>query len=598
MNATTAPGHRSGKIVLPPPINASFSFMNPTQKRACGLIRVSSEEQAKGGYGLEFQETDIRAFCERNGLDLVNIFRDEGYSGSTAARPGFQEMMLWARDRRFDVLVVWKLDRLFRNTMLTLQTVDELSGLDIEFRSVQESFTHDSNGRFLLTIFAAGAEKERKDIAMRMHAGMLAAAKQGTWVVGGGNPPFGYRFDPATKRLVIDEEEARVVRQIFQWLVAEKLSLHKIQARLNEMKIPTRFDRMGRKKPSGSTCWWYKRTVGRIAGSEVYTGRFTFRKYVNAKKGKRADNLRPEEDWLVLDCPPIISADLFQKAKEQLKKNINNSPRRTRRTYLLAKLLVCGNDNCHMDASVRRWNAAGTERKFYSCRRSRKQNWPVRCSSGRVAESRIAPPIWDTMKKLLANPGTVLEGLTQYRDRQSHSAELSKQTTALEARVQKLTVRLRRLAEVYLDEAIDKQFFQAEERRLKREMEAAERELAKIKSSQVSQGEQLGMARSISDLYEVYKSKLENASDEVKQEVFRMFIKGVVVRGEDLDIEVLLPPPIETMGSPQGAFVGQPPHLLSRKHSHTIFLKTRLIPLHRHNRTASKTDGKTGKVAA
>src|SRR5580704_11819276 len=100
--------------------------MNPTPKRACGLIRVSSDEQAKGGYGLEFQETDIRAFCERSGLELVNVFRDEGYSGSTAARPGFQEMMAWARGRRFDILVVWKLDRLFRNTMLTLQTIDEL----------------------------------------------------------------------------------------------------------------------------------------------------------------------------------------------------------------------------------------------------------------------------------------------------------------------------------------------------------------------------------------------------------------------------------------------------------------------------------------
>src|ERR1039458_2886272 len=225
---------------------------NPTNKRACGLVRVSSEEQTKGGYGLEFQEADIRTFCLRNGMELVRIFRDEGYSGSTAARPGFQEMMEWARDRRFDVVVVWKLDRLFRDTKLALQTVDELVGLDIEFRSVQESFTHDSNGRFLLTIFAAGAEKERKDIAMRMHAGRIASAKNGTWISGGGTPPFGYRYNPATKRLEGDGDEARAVKQIFRWLVAEKLSLYKIQARLNDMKVPTKFDRLGRQKPTGS----------------------------------------------------------------------------------------------------------------------------------------------------------------------------------------------------------------------------------------------------------------------------------------------------------------------------------------------------------
>jgi len=67
--------------------------MQETKRRACGLVRVSTEEQARGGYGLKYQEEDIRKFCERNGLELLRIFRDEGYSGSTAARPGFKEMM-------------------------------------------------------------------------------------------------------------------------------------------------------------------------------------------------------------------------------------------------------------------------------------------------------------------------------------------------------------------------------------------------------------------------------------------------------------------------------------------------------------------------
>src|SRR5581483_3621701 len=173
--------------------------MTTSSKKTCALVRVSSDEQVRGGYGLEFQERDIRDFCQRNNLDLIKVFRDEGFSGATQERPGFQEMMAWARERRFEILVVWKLDRLFRNTKLTLQTVDELAALGIEFRSVQESFTHDSNGRFLLTIFAAGAEKERKDITMRMYAGRLASARRGTWI-NGGMPPYGYRFNRTTKR--------------------------------------------------------------------------------------------------------------------------------------------------------------------------------------------------------------------------------------------------------------------------------------------------------------------------------------------------------------------------------------------------------------
>lgn len=56
------------------------------RKIACALVRVSSEEQARGGYGLEFQEQDIRAYCARNNFELIRIFRDEGYSGATADR--------------------------------------------------------------------------------------------------------------------------------------------------------------------------------------------------------------------------------------------------------------------------------------------------------------------------------------------------------------------------------------------------------------------------------------------------------------------------------------------------------------------------------
>src|SRR5205809_5029410 len=233
---------------------------NSVNKRACALLRVSSDEQVRGGYGLDYQEADVKSFCERNSLQLIKIFRDEGYSGACKEeRPGFAEMMQWAREKKFDVLVAWRVDRLFRDAKLTLQTVDELASLNIEFRSVQEAFTHDSNGRFLLTIFAAGAERERKDIMQRMYSGrMMSAKKHGTWI-NGGAPPYGYDYNRNTKRLEINRKEAAVVRLLFTWLVEEKLSLYKIQCRLNEMKIPTKLDNLGRKKPSGSTCWWSKR---------------------------------------------------------------------------------------------------------------------------------------------------------------------------------------------------------------------------------------------------------------------------------------------------------------------------------------------------
>ena len=545
--------------------------MITSPRKACGLVRVSSEEQAKGGYGLEFQEEDIRTFCTRNNLDLIKVCRDEGYSGSTAARPGFQEMMAYARDKCFDVLVVWKLDRLFRDTKLTLQTVDELNGLGIEFRSVQETFTHDSNGRFLLTIFAAGAEKERKDIALRMHSGRIAAAKRGIWISGGGMPPFGYRYNQTTKRLEIDQDEARVVRQLFGWLVNEKLSLYKIQSRINEMKVPTKFDRMGRRKTTGSTGWWSKRTIGRIVSNEVYTGTFTFRKYTRLGSVRKQTNLRPKEDWIIAHSPPIISPETYQKAKEQLARNAENSPRKTKAFYLLSKLLICAHDNRRMQSSTR--PAAGTQRecKYYFCTGSRKGFAAVRCPSSSVSESRIAPPVWAKLKNLLTNPATVLNQLREYQVRTSDDGELAEKRASLQAQKTRAERRQSRVVELYLSGAIGEERFRSEHAGLKRQIEDVSRELKKLESSEVSHEEMLRRIRSVDDLYTSFKARLDNASDETKREILQRFVKSVVVRGEELNMEVMLPSP--------ESFAGQATQPLSCKDSWTVFLKAKLLPV-------------------
>jgi site-specific DNA recombinase len=540
------------------------------RQRACALVRVSSEEQAKGGYGLEFQEQDIRAFCARNKMELVKVFRDEGYSGATADRPGFAEMMQCARDRRFEILVVWKLDRLFRDTKLTLQTVDELTAFNIEVRSVQETFTHDSNGRFLLTIFAAGAEKERKDITMRMQAGRLAAAKQGIWIGGGGTPPFGYRFNAKTKRLVLDEQEARIVRDLYRWLVEEKLSLYKIQSRLNELRVPTKYDRLGRTKPSGSTGWWGKRTVGRIVSNEIYCGTFTFRKYERVDTVHKRRNLRPQSDWITIKTPVIISKEVFQKAQEQIRVNAAKSPRRTKELYLLRGLLVCGQDGRRMQAATRPADR-GRECKYYFCPGTRKSFAANRCPSRSVSESRMAPPVWEKLAQLLTDPALALKEIKDYREKSIRSVDLTQKAKVLNTQKRKIEDRKTRLVELYLGGAVDKAFFQTEHLHLRQEIDHIARELDHLRNLIITEDEVATRTRTLQDLFEQYKDKLQNASAEAKREILSTFVKSVVVRGEELEMQITLPRP--------DRFAGQSPHPLSRKGTLSVFLRTRLIPV-------------------
>ncbi len=515
--------------------------MEANQKRACALVRVSTEEQARGGYGLEFQDEDIRSFCKRNNLDLLHVFRDEGYSGGTADRPGFRDMMEWAREKRFDVLVVWKLDRLFRDTKLTLQTIDELAALKIEFRSVQEAFTHDSNGRFLLTIFAAGAEKERKDINLRMQSGKIAAAKRGSYVYGISNPAFGYRYNMASKQLVIDEEEATVIKQIFDWYVNGKLSIYKIQCRLNEMHVPTKYDRMGRSKRTATTGWWCSRVIGRILGNEVYAGRLMLRKYKQWGLSHREANMRPEEDWIAIKTPNIISRELFAQAQAQLVKNAANSPRNTKRLYLLGKLLVCGNDGRKLQAHTMPGAEDGKGVKYYYCNATDKAHAAIPCKSRRVREDRLVPPIWDKLRELLTQPSLVLRHLSDYRKEKTMITDAEARKQTLERNKQEIEVRLQRLAEVYVNGAVDKAYYVSERRKFLDQAEAANRELKRIEIVTGSAMDIIASEGSIRELYKKYRDKLESASDEAKREIFQTFINSVVVRGEELEIEIRLP---------------------------------------------------------
>jgi site-specific DNA recombinase len=554
--------------------------MDQLRKRACALVRVSSEEQARGGYGLTFQEEDIRRFCDRHDLQLLRVFRDEGYSGATSNRPGFREMMEWARERRFDILVVWKLDRLFRDTKLTLQTVDELAGLNIDFRSVQESFTHDSNGRFLLTIFAAGAEKERKDINLRMQSGRIAAARRGFLVSGVSNPAYGYQYDKAARKLVIAEEEAAVVRQIFDWYVNERLSLYKIQCRLNDMRIPTKYDRMGRNKPTGTKGWWCSRVVGRVLRNEIYVGRLVLRKYKRWGLARKEINLRPKEDWITVNTPAIVSEEMFDLAQKQLTRNTVNSARNTKRLYVLGKLLVCGNDGRKMQAHTMPGGEDHSEVKYYYCAATDKAHAAIPCTSRRIREDRLVPPVWDKLKELLTNPALVLRQLAEYQKEKTMIADAEARKRFLEVSKSNTAQRLRRLAEVYISGAIDKPFYDSEVRKLNDQANGMGRELKKIEALVTSAEHIVGSESAIRELYKQYRDKLENPTDTVRREVFQRFISSVVVRGEELEIEVRLPS--------TDAVAGPSFSLLSRNNVPFLFLKAHLLPkvIHRSAKCA------------
>ncbi len=144
-------------------------------KRAALYIRVYTIDKHP-----ETQFHDLRQFASQRGLQIVREYTDHGFSGTKARRPALDELMEDARRHRFDVLMVWSIDRLARSTKHLLQTLDELNGRGIQFLSQREAIdTEGPLGRAIIVIVSAMAELERCIMIERVRAGMRRAKIEG-----------------------------------------------------------------------------------------------------------------------------------------------------------------------------------------------------------------------------------------------------------------------------------------------------------------------------------------------------------------------------------------------------------------------------------
>lgn len=186
-------------------------------KRVVIYIRVSTLEQALEGYSIEEQKRRLIAYCKARGWTIVEILVDPGYSGSNLERPGIQTLI--SHIREYDMVLVYKLDRLSRSQRDTLYLIESVflpNGVD--FVSVSESFdTSTPFGRAVIGILSVFAQLEREQIKERTAMGRIARAKEGKRM--GSRPPIGYDYDKESGVLVVNDYEATQIRLIYDLYV-------------------------------------------------------------------------------------------------------------------------------------------------------------------------------------------------------------------------------------------------------------------------------------------------------------------------------------------------------------------------------------------
>ena len=211
--------------------------------KAIGYCRVSTDNQnGADSFGLETQRDSIMKYCAANGLELVQIYEDPALSGSLPPmeRPGLHALLEALKADEIEKVVVTRLDRLARDTMLSLWLMKEIRKLGAELVSIAEpGCWEDPTQKLLLTMVAAFAEFEKSLITSRLSSGRKTKARQGGYA--GGKAPIGYRAERGGKALILDEEKASTVKRVFELKeTMPDAPLQKIAGILNAESLTTK----------------------------------------------------------------------------------------------------------------------------------------------------------------------------------------------------------------------------------------------------------------------------------------------------------------------------------------------------------------------
>lgn len=193
-----------------------------------GYVRVSTDTQAER-YSIPQQIELIENYCKAKEWTLIKTYTDGGFTGANVDRPALQELL--ESIDNYDMVLVYRLDRLSRSQRDILELIDYFAKHDVKFASIQENFdTSTALGMAMVGILAAFAQLEREQIKERMALGRKGRTKKGLWRAGS-NVPTGY--DYIDGHLVIREDEAVQIRKIFE-LFLDGWSIHKIKNYMHE----------------------------------------------------------------------------------------------------------------------------------------------------------------------------------------------------------------------------------------------------------------------------------------------------------------------------------------------------------------------------
>lgn len=443
--------------------------------KIAAYCRVSTEKEAQID-SLEKQIEFFNEFTRKNGYELYKLYADEGISGKQIKhRKQFQQMMIDAKAKKFDKVVVKDVSRFARNTVDLLQSVRELKSYGVQVDFLNNGEVMEGGSEFILTILGAMAQQESANMSKRVKFGKDITAKKGRVP----NLVFGYDKIPDERyTLKINEEEAKIVKEIFESYVYKGIGTTKIAWNLNDRGIRT-------KKTKSK---WVQTSIVRMLKNPIYTGRVTNKKseVTDFITGTRKE--LPEEEWIVVERPEmrIISDELFNRAQELLEQRSNEfklNNKREKTEYVFSTLIYCKHCGYSFRRIKRKYTADGPEYIRWVCS-GRNSMGVNHCPNTTVIdEEELLNAIKIYLKSIIKNKKDFMkavekefEKITKLRENNERSEE------SLLKEIEKVTVKKQKYMEMFQNEIINIQELKKYTNPLNEDIARLERELKLITS--------------------------------------------------------------------------------------------------------------------
>lgn len=267
--------------------------------------RVSTVRQAEKDLSIPDQIRQLEEYCFKGKHDVVEVYREEGASATDDDRPKFQEMVWDIESKRVDVdaILVLTTSRFFRDAIQSGIWKRRLKRAGVRVIAISQDIGDSSTptANLLETIFAAIDQHESEMIGYHTARGMKENARKGFF--NGSKPPYGYAVGKEVDsrgnkkgKLVINPEEAKVVRRIFDLHVTDNIGAVEIAKTLNQS---------GGSRRNGTR--WNRNEVLRILENPVYIGEYYFNQFDSKLKVQR-----PESEWILIEVEPIIEKAVFE----------------------------------------------------------------------------------------------------------------------------------------------------------------------------------------------------------------------------------------------------------------------------------------------